>query len=337
MTSILPYVEENFGILTDDDLYLDCILVKPVKLTDDKLRVLRVWVPKYPLTKTSVITCARQEVKSYGPNGRIAHLVFDLRATGDSEGILGDQNFQMDLQAVAAWAKERFGRVNFGFLGFPTLENGIVNLWPLRKNALMESYHYPAAGASLSPPSMIYLSTYGNFSRADDILCTALAKAGYNVHGLDPLRYLLHASVNNRLTPNDLWDDLKLLIQMLPNEPIVIGQPLAAGLALVWAAGVKKIRGVMAIGRAQGGLAPAHIFQNNNPYTYLLHRHIAHIAPRPLALVMLKGHLLGGSEEEVNAIYQKSKEPRRLEQTDKISPEFFLNLLTWLEKNRTKT
>ena len=123
-----PYVEENFGILTDDNLYLDAILVKPAHLTDDKLRVLRVWVPKYPLTKTSVITCARQEVKSYGPDGRIAHLVFDLRGTGDSDGVLGQHNFKLDLGAIAAWAEERFGKINFGFLGTPSIRDGRVNV-----------------------------------------------------------------------------------------------------------------------------------------------------------------------------------------------------------------
>jgi len=35
-----PYIEENFGILTDDDLYLDAILIKPANLTDETLRVL---------------------------------------------------------------------------------------------------------------------------------------------------------------------------------------------------------------------------------------------------------------------------------------------------------
>ena len=76
--SSLTYIEETFGILTDDELYLDCILVKQANVSDADLRVLRVWVPKYPLTKTSVLTCARQEVQSYGPDGTIAHLVFDL-------------------------------------------------------------------------------------------------------------------------------------------------------------------------------------------------------------------------------------------------------------------
>ncbi|MFQ5434305.1 MAG: hypothetical protein ACE5FD_05460, partial [Anaerolineae bacterium] len=122
------YAEESFGILTDDELYLDCILIRPVKLKDEELKVLRVWVPKYPLSKSSVITCARQEVKSYGPDSKIAHLVFDLRSTGDSDGMMGDDNFDLDLTAVADWADERFGKINFGFLGFPTIDGGKVNV-----------------------------------------------------------------------------------------------------------------------------------------------------------------------------------------------------------------
>lgn len=331
MTSTLPYMEEPFGILTDDNLYLDCVLVKPVGVSDKSLRAIRVWVPKYPLTKSSVITCARQEVRSHGVKRKVAHLVFDLRGTGDSEGVLGDQDFKQDLHAIAEWAKERFGRINFGFLGTPDSGNGRVNLWPLRPGSVMESYHYPATG-SLLPPSILYLSTYGSFSRTDDAICNKLAAAGYHVYGLDPLRYLLHASANHRLRPDDLAADLQLLIQMLPSKPIIIGQPLAAGLALLLTSRVNKVTGVIAIGRAQAGLSPSHIFHNNNPYTYLLHRHVADIAPRPLALVMLKGNALGGDEDEMTTLMQSSKMPNRLEQVSTLSMELLLELLTWVQK-----
>lgn len=336
MASTLPYVEESFGVLTDDNLYLDCILVKPAALADADLRVLRVWVPKYPLTKTSVIACARQEVKSYGPDAKIAHLVFDLRGTGDSEGILGDHNFQMDLHAIDAWAKERFGRINFGFLGTPTSEIGRVNVWPLRAGAVMESYYYPPSTSLLTPPSLLYLGTYGNFSRADDRLCAALARSGYHVYGLDPLRYLLHASANHRLSPNDLWEDLKMLIQMLPSRPIIIGQPLASGLALLWASRVKNVRGIIAIGRAQAGFSPGHIFHNSNPYTFLIHRYVPDISPRPLALVMHTDHPMGGDEDELATLFQSSKRPHRAERTDEVDREFLLELLTWIRKESEK-
>lgn len=332
MATTLPYVEETFGILTDDNLYLDCVLVKPASMQDEDCRVIRVWVPKFPLTKSSVITCARQEVRSYGANGHIAHLVFDLRGTGESEGVMGDHNFDRDLHAVREWAKERFGRINFGFLGTPTSKKGTVNLWPLRPGAVMESYYYPPGSGMLSPPSLLYLSTYSHFSRTDDLICSNLAQSGYHVHGLDPLRYLLHSSANERLQPDHLWEDLRLLIQMLPNEPYLIAQPLAAGLGLLWASGVKQIKGVIAIGRAQAGLSPKHIFYNSNPYTFLLDRYVSHIAPRPLAFVMHSENALGGDEDEMNGLYHTSKSPHRLERARNLNLDLLLELLQWLQK-----
>ncbi len=331
----IPYIEENFGILTDDDLYLDCILIRPENMKDDDLRVLRVWVPKFPLTKTSVITCARQEVKSYGSDGKIAHLVFDLRATGNSDGTTGDHNFQLDLHAVKEWAKERFGRVNFSFLGSPISREGQVNLWPLRPGSVMESYYYKPSNASLNPTTVLYLSTYSNFSHADDALCTSLAQAGHHVYGLDPLRYLLHASAKRRLKPGYLWEDLQILVQMLPSEPIIISQPLASGLGIMWTSGVQKVRGLIAIGRAQPGLSPKHIFQNNNPYEFLLNRYVADIAGRPFTLVMHKESALGGNEDEMNGLFQVSKEPHRLERVRKVTLDYLLTLLKWTEEKST--
>lgn len=331
MTSTLPFEEEPFGILTDDNLYLDCVLVKPTGVTDEDLRAIRVWVPKYPLTKSSVITCARQEVRFHGARRKVAHLVFDLRGTGDSEGSIADHDFEQDLHAVSEWAKERFGRISFGLLGTPDSENGRVHLWPLRAGSVMESYHYPATG-TLLPPTVIYLATYGNFSKNDDAICSQLAEAGYHVYGLDPLRYLLHASANHRLKPDDLAADLQILIQMLPSKPIIIGQPLAAGLGLLWTSRVSKVAGVISIGRAQAGLSPSHIFQNSNPYTYLLHRRVAEISPRPLALVQLQGNPLGGEEDELATLMQSSNMPHRLEQVKQLSPELLLDLLGWVQR-----
>ena len=187
----------------------------------------------------------------------------------------------------------------------------------------MESYHYPATG-SLMPPTVLYLSTYGSFSRTDDAICNKLAAAGYHVYGVDPLRYLLHASANHRLSPDDLAADLQILIQMLPSKPIIIGQPLAAGLALMWTSRVNKA--------AQAGLSPSHIFHNNNPYTYLLHRHVPDISPRPLALVLLKGNALGGDEDEMTTLMQSSQMPNRLEQVSSLSLDLLLELLTWVQK-----
>ena len=329
MTTTQFVTEETFGILTDDDLYLDCILVRPTTISDEDLRALRVWVPKYPLTKSSVVTCARQEVQFFGQSHKIAHLVFDLRGTGQSEGVMGDHNFDMDLHAIREWAKERFGSIKLGFMGTPYSENGRVNMWPLRKGSMMESYHYPAISGDVTPPTVLYLSTYGNFSRSDDVICTRLAEAGYDVYGADPLRYLLHASSRNRLQAEDLQGDLQIFVQMLPNPPIVLAQPLASGLALMWATLVQQLKGVIAIGRAQAGLSPQHIFHNQNPYNFLLSRYIKQISPNPVALVHLTKHPLGGDAQELNALYQSCQEPRRLETIEKLRFKFLTEMLAW--------
>jgi hypothetical protein len=330
---VLPYVEEHFGVLTDDDLYLDCILVKPANMKDEQLKVLRVWVPKYPLTKTSVLTCAQQEVKSYGPNGKIAHLVFDLRGTGNSDGIAGDFNFQLDMRAIAAWAQERFGKINFGFLGYPTVENGRVHMWPIRLNTFMESYFYTGATSSLQPPCILYLSTYGNFSREDDKICHQLAQLGYDVYGVDPLRYLLHASAEERLTPEILAQDFELLAEMLPNYPTIIGQPLAAGLALMWASISTKAKGVIAVGRAQAGLTPPHIFDHKTPSDFALNQLVSQISPRPTAYVIYKQHQMGGQDGELSQLYDLSEEPRLLRTTSKLDLPFYTKTLRWLAEN----
>lgn len=334
MAIALPYVEEEFGILTDDDLYLDAMLVRPTNATDKDIKVLRAWVPKYPLTKSSVLTCARQEVKSYGAGGKIANLVFDLRGTGESDGMPGDVNFKLDLAAIKDWAEERFGSdVNFGFFGFPQSRAGRVYVWPLRSGTVMESYHYPPSSSSLSPQTVLYLSSYGNFGRKDDAICTALAEGGYSVYGLDPFRYLLHASANEPLLPKDLQEDIVMLTQMLPNEPIIIGQPMGAGIALMWATLTSAIRGVIAIGRTQAGFAPAHVFQNRNPHTFFLPRHIGKIAPRPVVLIQQKGSM-GGDTQRMQALYESSQEPRRWEKVDSASPEFLLKMLEWVLEKR---
>jgi hypothetical protein len=336
MSKMKTYVEENFGILTDDDLYLDAVLVKPINLTDEKLRVLRVWVPKYPLTKSSVINCARQEVKSYGPDGRIAHLVFDLRGTGDSDGNLSVMNFKLDLKAVSAWADERFGsKVNFGFLGTPTLKVGRVNMWPLRAGAVMETYFFPALGnKEVIAPTIIYLSSYGHYGRSDEKMCYKLSQAGFNVYGMDPLRYLLQASVKDPLTPEMLNEDFKMFLHMLPSDPIVVGNPLAAGLAILWGIGIPRINGVVAIGRAQAGLQPPHIFNNANPYTFMLSRKVADMAPRPLSLIRLEEHPMGGDEAAMQALFNSSKDPHQFETAVNLTPQLLLKHIKWIEANK---
>lgn len=322
--------EEAFGILTDDDLYLDCRLVKPANLTDETLRALSVWVARYPLTMSSVITCARQEAAAYGSDGVTAHLVFDLRGTGESEGEPGDRRFNRDLEAVKAWAAERFGSITLRFLGMP-LGKGRVSPLPLRPGVVMEQYLYEPESPADRPP-ILYLSTYSNFDRLDDARCQALARAGYTVYGLDPLRYLLHASARERLEPAVVWEDCRQLCRALPGDPVVIAQPVSAGLALFWAAGVQEIAGVVAIGQAQAGFKVSHIFDPGKQYNFFLSRHIFQIAPRPVVLVQRQGKALGGDEDELSSLYQTCGEPRRRESVPEISPAFLLEMLAWIEE-----
>jgi hypothetical protein len=329
-----PYVEEPFGILTDDDLYLDCVLVRPADVADEELRSLRAWVPRYPLTKSSVITCARQEVSAYGADRRSAHLVFDLRGTGDSEGSQGDHDFETDLQSIRAWATERFGDINFGFLGQPG-GGGAARLTPIRPGVVAENYHYSARGkpAEGARQTILFLATYGHFDRTDDTLCAALANQGHDVYGMDPLRYLLHARVRDRLTPADLAADFQALGSALPEWPIMIGQPVSAGLALLWASVADKAPGVIAIGRAQLAFQAEHIFRNYNPHTFFLPRFVSTIAPRPAALVLLSGHPLGGEAEELESLYASAAEPRRLDHAPRVDPGLLLALINWLMSN----
>lgn len=323
------YIEEHFGILSDDDLYLDCVLVRPRHTADADLKVLRVWVPRYPLTKTSVIVCARQEVQAYGAQGQMAHLVFDLRGTGESEG--GGQAFDIDLNSIKAWADERFGTaVSFGFLGAPTLANGQVNMLPIRPGVVMETYYYPTA--ELNAPTVLYLSSYGNFDRFDDARCAILAANGYAVYGMDPLRYLLHASAEKLLQPAALQEDLQTVCDLIGADPFLIAQPIAAGLGLLWGALVARVQGVVAIGRAQPAFQPQHLFDQSQPHTYMLSRYMGRIAPRPVVLVWQEGHALGGDKRELAELYKVTAEPRRVERTAEVSPQFLLDLLAWMKK-----
>lgn len=329
------YDEEVFGILTDDDLYLDCKLLKPVGLPDDEILSIRVWVPRYPSTKTSVVSCARQEAAAGRPHPTSAHLVFDLRGTGQSEGIPMDTNFDLDLESIHAWAEERFGDIKLAFLGLPEA-GGQVKLLPIRTGVTMEHYQYeaqPADPAAVESTPIIYLSTLGNFTRTDDAVCRSLAHAGYHVFAMDPLRYLLHAATVDPVKLTDLWHDFGVLYATLPGSPIVIGRPVAAGLALLCAVGLKETAGVISVGAAQVAFSFNHIFDNTSSHTFFLDRHIRKIAPRPVALVRLERHLLGGEEPELYALLNALGEPRRYEETKTLGPELLFELLSWVQSH----
>jgi hypothetical protein len=324
------YAEEIFGILTDDDLYLDCVMVKSLNLTDEETRAIRVWVPRFPYTKMTTITCARQEVASYGREGKIAHLVFDLRGTGESEGLPGDRNFDLDLHAIRAWAEERFGKIPVTFLG-AALDQATVRLLPIREGVVMESYNYAPDGDADGRSPILYLSSYGNFDRIDNARCVTLARAGHPVRAIDPLRYLLHASARQRLTPTDLWRDFRALCQSLPAAPIVVGLPMSSGLGLFCASGVEEIKGVIAIGQAQIGFNATHIFDKSGRYNFFLSRHVYEIAPRPVVLVNYARHPVGDAGDERDVLYELCGEPKRMADSREMSPAFLLEQINWIE------
>ncbi len=321
------YTEEQFGVLTDDGLYLDCVLVRPPDLRDEDLTGLRVWVPKLPLTKVSVLACARKEVLGAGANSRIGHLAFDLRGTGESD--FRDAHYDHDLKAIRLWAEERFGQVEVRYYGTPTLSRGRVFQLPLRPNVLLEHYLIDAAGEP-TRRCLLYLATYGNFNLPDEAICWELAQAGFHVVAVDPWRYLLHASLGERLTPGVLLDDFRLFMETFPGPPIVISQPTAGGLGLLWAAGTPEVRGAIVIGRAQVGLRAPHIFDNGNPHTFFTGRFAARLSPRPLALV-LDGRARREDADELAALYQASLPPHRLEKVKRVDAEFLGQLVAWID------
>jgi hypothetical protein len=112
----------------------------------------------------------------------------------------------------------------------------------------------------------------------------------------------------------------------------MIGQPISSGLALLWAAGVEKLAGVVAIGRAQAAFQSGHIFKNYNPHAFFLGRYVANLTPKPVVLVIHEGHPLGGDPDELGALLETCREPRRLERTREINPAFLIKLLNWLQK-----
>lgn len=329
-----PYEEEAFGVLSSDDIYLDCVLVKPKALEDEQLEVLYVWVPRYPLTKTTVINCARQDINADWRERKSAHLVFDLRGTGDSDGRLGDKKFDRDLKGIQLWAAERFGEIDLVFQGLPD-GHGQAAVVPIRPGVILEYYHYPVEEESGgNNPPLLYLSTPGNFSLIDDELCLRLAKAGYETFAMDPLRYLLHASSKNRLKAAEQWSDIEQFCNTISESPIIIGQPLGAGLALLWACGVEKFQGVISIGNAQDVFDAWHIFDNDNPHSYFINRYLYQLGSRPAVFVMVEGSELGGDPREIAAFYATTSHPRLAEKTKEVSPRFLRKMLAWIEREK---
>lgn len=333
MNSDMLYEEEEFGVLSIDDLYLDCALIKPKNLADNQLEALYVWVPRYPLTKTTLINCARQDITAEWRHSKAGHLVFDLRGTGDSDGTLGDKNFDRDLEGIKIWAAERFGNIDIVFQGQP-YGHGSATVFPISPGVILEYYHYPVdpeGSNETHHPPLLYIATPGNFNLVDDELCVRLARAGYEVYAMDPLRYLLHASSKKRLKATDQWSDLDKFLDTFPEAPILLGQPLGAGLALLWACGLERTQGVIAIGKAQEVFDSWHIFKNDNPHSYFINRHLYRLAPRPAAFIMIEDNEMGGDPREIAALFATTSHPRLADKTKEVSPRFLLKILAWME------
>ncbi len=82
MSDRITIEEEHFGILTDDALALEATLVRAAGYSDEEVRAVRVWLPKYPLTRSSVLPAARAEAHALGAESRAIYLTFDLRGSG---------------------------------------------------------------------------------------------------------------------------------------------------------------------------------------------------------------------------------------------------------------
>ena len=87
--------------------------------------------------------------------------------------------------------------------------------------------------------------------------------------------------------------------------------------------------GLVAIGRAQMGFRPSHIFKNENPHTFFVSRYAQRLSPRPLALVMDRRSRREDADE-LATLYQMSGPPHRLERIPQVDTEFLLKMLHWI-------
>ena len=323
-------LEEYFGILTDDGLALEATLVRPRALLDSRVEAVRAWLPKYPLTMSSVLPAARREVMAAGPASTIANLVFDLRGTGESEGVPSPEGFAIDVHSAHEWAKERFGEeIGFHTLGFPDLgkANHLVNM-PLRPGVMVELYCYNAPGASQG--CVLYLSRYSDFDRQDDEICHALAAGNYTVYGGDLMRYLLLAAP---LTLDTFVRDSAAVAARLSQPLYLAARSQAAGPALIAAAFTPSVAGVIVTGSAQEGLANSFLFDRSTPSQWLLSGPIKKLAPRPVVFLWNQEEGVARSSESLRALYQMAEKPRLWGVVPAVDGPLLLNALTWLVDN----
>ncbi len=331
MLGNMAYLEEHFGILTDDGLALESTLVRPVRLDDKDVRSVQVWVPKYPLTRSSMLPVARREIVALGPGAATVNLTFDLRGSGESDGVPSREGFEVDLHAAHEWAKERFGpKVAFRPLGFPDLgEAENLLALPIRPGVLTELYSY--APDDPNDVSVLYYSTYARFERKDDALCRAMADRGYKVYGADMLRYLLAAAP---LTLEDLWKDGTVLLSRLGRPLFMIARAYAAGPAFMMALGAPEVAGVMVTGPSQEGFTPLGLFSGENPNRLVLTRHARKFAPRPLLFLWNRAEAGKLDPESLRQVYAAAGKPRLWGVIPDLDSATLLNGLEWLRSNQ---
>jgi len=323
--------EEHFGILTDDQLALEATLIRPAGLADEEVRAVQAWVPKYPLTRSSVLTAARAEVAAIGASSKLVNLAFDLRGSGESDGIPSDEGFEIDIHSAQEWARERFGPdVAFRALGFPDLGQAdrLVAL-PLRPGVLAEFYRYDTD--DVSQGRVLYLSQYMDFSRADDALCRAMADADYTVYGGDMMRYLLPAAP---LTLESLWEDGQMLGMQIGRPYYLIARAFAAGPALAMAAGVRAVSGVIVTGPAQEGLEPPHLFSRDDVARLNLVDLVQQISPRPTVFLWNRGEAGRVPPDGLKSVHEQAGKPSLWGPVPQLDASILLNALKWLATNQ---
>lgn len=322
--------EEHFGILTDDELALDATLVRPAGLVDSDVLTVQVWVPKHPLTRNSVLPAARRCALVVDEYPWTVNLTFDLRGTGQSDGMPSPEGFAIDLHSIDEWARERFGpKINIQHFGFPEMggANRLITM-PLRAGVMMEMYRYhPSDGEGKA--SVLYFSHYNDFSRDDDAICREMADKGFIVYGVDLMRYLLLAG---SIEVDALWEDSAILASQLDPPLYVIGRAFAAGPALLMAAGTQAVRGVILTGPAQEGLAAKHLFSPQDASRLALTQQVQKFSPRPAIFLWNQAESDKLDPASLKAVHDAADDPRLWAVVKDVDTAILLNALGWLAK-----
>jgi hypothetical protein len=320
--------EETFGILTDDNLALEATLVRPAGLDDEAVEAVQVWVPKYPLTRSSLLPAARTSTMAAGGDRAVVNLTYDPRGAGESDGVPSKDGFEIDLHSIEEWARERFGvDVELSVFGFADLGKAdrLITM-PLREGVFMELYRYNPGAEERG--TILYFSRYTHFGRDDDDLCRAVADAGYLVYGGDLMRYLLMAGPE--VAVDTLLHDLGVMVHYMGRPLFLVARALAAGPTLLLAAANKAIDGVIVTGPAQEGLTPAHLFSRERPSQLVLLRHARDYSPRPGVFLWNAAAAGKLDPQGLKAFHDAMEGPRLWGLVPRIDPALLLNALRWL-------